>query len=78
MNEIENIVGVYRPSVYGISESSFKKDHDKVDIQIPGYELYVSRLAVYEHLAPSENRNFGPPRPWFLERLLLVERILER
>ena len=65
MNEIENIVGVYRPSVYGISESSFKKDPDIVDIQIPGYELYVSRLAVYEHLAPSENRIFGPPPPGF-------------
>ena len=58
--EIENIIGGYRPHLFGISESCFKTNHDISDIQIPEYEVYlsktlenpnlnVSRLAVYVH-----------------------------
>ena len=56
--EIENIIGGYKPHLFGVSESCFKKEHDIADIQIDGYDVYlsntienpnlnVSRLAVY-------------------------------
>ena len=54
------IVAGYRPHLFGISESCFKKEHDISDIEIPDYTVYlsktldnpnlnVSRLAVYVH-----------------------------
>ena len=58
--EIENIISVYRPHLFGISESCHKKNHDIADIQIDDYEVFlsrtldnpnlnVSRQAVYVH-----------------------------
>ena len=60
MNEIENLVSNYTPHVFGISESNFKSDHNKEDVQLPGYQLFlantlnnamlnISRIAVYVH-----------------------------
>ena len=60
IHEIENIIGGYRPHLFGISETSFKKGHDISDIQIQDYTIYfsktldnpnlgVSRCAVYVH-----------------------------
>ena len=58
--ELQNIVSGYKPHVLGITESSFKKIHDKEDVQIQDYNLYfaktldnpnleISRSSVYVH-----------------------------
>ena len=60
IHEIENVIAGYRPHLFGISETCFKKGHDISDIQIQDYQVYfsktlenpsleVSRVAVYVH-----------------------------
>ena len=57
---IENVISGYRPHLFGVSETCFKKGHDLADVQIQDYEVYfsktldnpsleVSRIAVYVH-----------------------------
>ena len=58
--ELNNIIGGYRPHVFGVTESCFKKGQDLEDVQIQDYDLYfantidnpclnVSRASVYVH-----------------------------
>ena len=58
--EIENIDWGYKPHVLGISESSFKVNHNIEEVQLQDYNLYlsktpdnpnllVSRVAAYVH-----------------------------
>ena len=58
--EIESVIAKYKPHLFGISESCFKKDHDLNQIKIDEYEVFlantldnvrlnVSRIAVYVH-----------------------------
>ena len=58
INEVENLVRDYKPHVLGISESNFKIEHDKGDVKIEDYDIYlaktienqnlnISRVAVY-------------------------------
>ena len=60
IHEIENVISGYRPHLFGISETCFKKGHNITDVQIQDYQVYfsktlenpsleVSRLAVYVH-----------------------------
>ena len=60
VNEIENIIGGYKPHVIGISESCFKHGSDVNDVEINEYEtifsntidnpqLKYSRISVYVH-----------------------------
>ena len=60
MTNIESIIGGYKPHILGISETCFKKTHDKTDIEIEEYTphlsktlengtLNVSRIAVFTH-----------------------------
>ena len=60
IHEIENVITQYRPHLFGISETLFKKDHDISDIQIQDYQVFLSktlenpsleysRVAVYVH-----------------------------
>ena len=60
IHEIENVITGYRPHLFGISETCFKKGHDISDIQIQDYQVHfsktlenpsleVSRVAVYVH-----------------------------
>ena len=60
MNEIETVINAYRPHVFGISETCFKKGHNLSDIQVQDYAIYfsktlenpslnVSRVMVYVH-----------------------------
>ena len=58
--ELHNIVAGYRPHVLGVTESSFKKIHEKEDVEIQDYNLFfsstlnnpnlaISRACVYVH-----------------------------
>ena len=58
--ELHNIVAGYKPQVLGITESGFKKSHDKEDVAIQDYNLYfantldnpnlaINRACVYVH-----------------------------
>ena len=58
--ELHNIVAGYRPHVPGVTESSFKKIHEKEDVEIQDYNLFfsstlnnpnlaISRACVYVH-----------------------------
>ena len=58
--ELHNIVDGYRPHVLGVTESSFKKIHEKEDVEIQDYNLFfsstlnnpnlaISRACVYVH-----------------------------
>ena len=60
MNNIETIIGGYKPHILGISESSFKTQHDRNDALLEDYttffsktleneNLNVSRVAVFTH-----------------------------
>ena len=60
MNNIETVIGGYRPNILGISESSFKNSHDKSDVLIDDYNVFfsktlenanlnVSRVSVFTH-----------------------------
>ena len=42
MNEIEPIIGEFKPHIFGISESNFKIGHDKSDISIDDYNIFFS------------------------------------
>ena len=59
-NEIEHIIGDYKPHILGISEANFHSNHSLEDVQIQNYTLYladtlknpqlnISRVAVYVH-----------------------------
>ena len=59
-NEIEHIIGDYKPHVLGISETRFEHNHSLEDVNIDNYDLYLcktlqnpqlrtSRCAVYVH-----------------------------
>ena len=59
-NEIEQIIGDYKPHVFGISETRFEYNHCLEDVKIDNYDLYLcktlrnpqlktSRCAVYVH-----------------------------
>ena len=58
--EIENIAAGYKPHLLGISESSFKKNHNIQDVEIQDYKIFfaktlenknleTSRVAAYVH-----------------------------
>ena len=58
--EIEAVIEKYKPHIFGISETCFRKKHNLDDIKIDNYEVYlsntlqnrnlnVSRVAVYVH-----------------------------
>ena len=58
--EVESVIKEYKPHIFGVSESYFKKIHDIEDIKIPNYNVFlsktlenpnlnVSRLAVFVH-----------------------------
>ena len=60
IDEVENVIADYTPHVFGISESNFKVEHNKEDVEITGYQLFlsdtlqnpllnISRVAVYVH-----------------------------
>ena len=60
VTNIESVINGYKPSILGISESNFFREHDVQDVQIENYRLYfsntinnddlkVSRVAVYVH-----------------------------
>ena len=60
INEVDYLIKDYRPHVIGISESNFKSVHDKNEVQIENYNLFlantlenpllkISRVAVYVH-----------------------------
>ena len=60
INNIETIIGGYKPHILGISESSFKTQHDKNDLLLEDYNvcfsntldnpaLNVSRVSVFTH-----------------------------
>ena len=51
--DIENIVAKFKPHVFGISESLFKKEHDLNDIRIPDYEVHLSKTLENENLKVS-------------------------
>jgi hypothetical protein len=60
MNHIETIMGGYKPHILGVSESSFKAQHDRNDALLEDYSTFfsktlenenlnVSRVAVFTH-----------------------------
>ena len=60
INSIENLIGRYSPHILGISEANLLKCHSLSEVQIPGYELFLSstmdndslqysRVVVYKH-----------------------------
>ena len=60
INNIETIIGGYKPHILGISESSFKTQHDKNDVLLEDYNVFfsntldnpalnVSRVSVFTH-----------------------------
>ena len=60
MNNIETIIGGYKPHILGVSESSFKTQHDRNDALLEDYSTFfsktlenenlnVSRVAVFTH-----------------------------
>ena len=53
MNSIETIIGGYKPHILGISESCFKKSHDKNDIQIDDYNVFFSKTLENQSLNAS-------------------------
>ena len=53
MNSIETIIGGYKPHILGISESCFKKFHDKNDVQIDDYNVFFSKTLDNESLNAS-------------------------
>ena len=43
MNEVETVVAAYRPHVFRISETRVKDIHDMEDIQLDGYNVFLSQ-----------------------------------
>ena len=43
IHDIENVISGYRPHLFGVSETRFKKGHDIADVQIQDYEVYFSK-----------------------------------
>lgn len=52
-NELENIVGGYKPHVLGISESCFKENQDLQDIQLQDYNIFLSKTLENQNLKVS-------------------------
>ena len=42
INEVDYLIKDYRPHVIGISESNFKSVHDKNEVQIENYNLFLA------------------------------------
>ena len=53
--ELLNIIAGYKPQVLGITESAFKKSHDKEDVYIQDYNLYFSKTLDNPNLAISRS-----------------------
>ena len=43
INEIEAVINSIRPHILVISESNLKQSHDTTNVQLPNYELFVSK-----------------------------------
>ena len=53
MDEIEHVVSTYRPHILGISEANLKRIHNIGDVQLPEYDLIVSKTMDNDQLQAS-------------------------
>ena len=53
MNEIEQVVSDNKPHLLGISEANLKSVHDLQEVQLPEYELVLSKTIGNEQLKVS-------------------------
>ena len=53
INNVESIIGGYKPHIFGVSESSFRLSHDKADATIEDYSTYFSKTLENETLQVS-------------------------
>ena len=53
INEIETVIATYKPHVLGISESCFMEEHDRNEIEIENYDVFLSRTLENPNLMAS-------------------------
>ena len=63
MNSVETIISGYKPHILGISETCFKKFHDKNDVQIDDYNIFFSKTLGNESLNASRISLLSQPNP---------------